>query len=133
MPLDSGLKLKQNDDQLLIAGWGTTESLFKSQSLLKAQIPKQSLQKCIDTFKLEFITDTNIICAGGEKQVDACKGDSGGPLFWTERVNSGSKYIQHGITASGYIHCGALFRSKTPPALYTNVFNYIDWIKSNMH
>lgn len=133
LPLYSQLSLKSFDEHVFVAGWGRDETLERTQSLMKAQIPRQRIQKCQDIFKLDSITDANVICAGGENQVDTCKGDSGGPLFWTGKVNSGARYIQHGITSAGYRGCGALYRNETPPALYTNVANYIDWMRSNMH
>lgn len=100
---------------------------------MKAQIPRQKVEKCREIFQRNSFTESNIICAGGENQVDTCRGDSGGPLFWTGRVNSGARYIQHGITAAGYKGCGSLFKNETPPALYTNVAGFIDWIRSNIH
>lgn len=133
LPLEADLILNQSDEQVLVAGWGKDETLFRTQSLMKAKIPRQRIEKCRETFNRDSFTDSKIICAGGENQVDTCKGDSGGPLFWTGRVNAGAKYIQHGITAAGYKGCGVLFKNETPPALYTNVANFTDWITNNMH
>lgn len=133
LPLNNDMTLKPSDEQVLVAGWGKDESLFRTQSLMKAKIPRLRAEKCRDFFRRDLFTDSNIICAGGENQVDTCRGDSGGPLFWKGKVNSGAKYIQHGVTAAGQIGCGALVRGKTPPAIYTNVANYIDWIRSNMY
>ncbi|KAL5284296.1 hypothetical protein ACFFRR_006528 [Megaselia abdita] len=133
LPLDNDSTLKEDEDQLLVAGWGRDESLQTTKSLMKALIPRQQIQKCQESFSLTDITNTNAICAGGKDQVDTCSGDSGGPLFYKGKLYSGARYIQYGITAAGFIHCGSLWKGETLPALYTNVVNYVEWIKSNMH
>lgn len=133
LPVPEDIQLKQIENRFLVAGWGRTETDVRSNSLLKANIPRQSIESCKNIFKVDRITDTHIICAGGENLVDTCKGDSGGPLFWTAKIHSGSRYIQHGLTGAGYTACGSLFGNITPPTVYTNVASYIDWIKSNMH
>lgn len=91
------------------------------------------IEDCEKTFNISLNKD-KIICAGGESLVDSCSGDSGGPLFWTGKMrNSGARYFQFGITAAGYRYCGQLLNGVTPPAFYTNIDRYIEWIKSQIH
>ncbi|KAL5284298.1 CLIPB1.2 family protein [Megaselia abdita] len=133
LPVPGDVQLTQIENRFLVAGWGRTETENRSNALLKATVPRQTIDTCRNVFRVNRITDDHIICAGGENLVDTCKGDSGGPLFWTAKIHSGSRYIQHGLTGAGYTACGALFGNETPPTIYTNIANYIDWIKSNMH
>lgn len=126
------LQLKQVEETFLIAGWGRTEKSATSNALLKATVSRKSIDTCRNVFGQQKIVDDIIICAGGENLVDSCRGDSGGPLFWKSKIHSSSRYIQHGITGTGSYRCGESFKGVTPPTMYTNVANYIDWIQKSM-
>ncbi|XP_047995220.1 serine protease easter-like [Leguminivora glycinivorella] len=65
------------------------------------------------------------VCAAGHTGEDTCKGDSGGPLMMLYR----GKHFVAGIVSGKRADspCGS-----TVPSLYTNVFNYLDWIKANI-
>lgn len=131
LPTRDDLKLMDRNRRFIIAGWGKTHNSARSNSLIKATIPRKSTQFCNSILNTD-ISEESIICAGGENQVDACVGDSGGPLFWIAKVNQGTRFIQHGITVAGAPFCGRTFNRITPPSLYTNVASHIDWIKNNM-
>ena len=60
---------------------------------------------------------------GGGK--DTCQGDSGGPLYYSDTINSASKFVVAGITSYGY-RCAV----KDYPGIYTRVSYYIDWINN---
>lgn len=62
------------------------------------------------------------ICAGGTEGMDTCKGDAGSPLVY---VNEGRSELI-GIVSFGLKKCG----QKNIPAIYTNVYQYLDWINS---
>lgn len=63
------------------------------------------------------------LCAGGEKNKNACRGDSGGPLMYSE----GNKWTLTGIVSFGPALCGKIgFNGE--PAVYTRVAGYIQWI-----
>jgi len=62
------------------------------------------------------------ICAGGEKDKDTCSGDGGSPLVC--QAVSGRWHVV-GLVSWG-IGCGVEGR----PAVYTNVFHYLDFIYS---
>jgi len=64
---------------LTVVGMGKTEEGALSQKLLKAQVPYQLKTDCSGKFGLVFQAD-NMLCAGGGNS-NACKGDSGGPVF----------------------------------------------------
>lgn len=69
------------------------------------------------------------LCANGKKE-DACKGDSGGPLFNTvvDR-DSQVKAFQIGIVSfSPAATCGV----EELPSVYTRVDQYLEWINQNV-
>ena len=96
-------------------------------------IPRQPVDNCKEVFKVANISSEQYICAGEENSVDTCSGDSGGPLFWINKLkNSGARHVQHGIVAIGASGCGRQINQNTPPAFYTNLAHYIDWIRANV-
>ena len=62
-----------------------------------------------------FGLDDSFNCAGGEKGVDTCKGDGGGPLF-CPLTEDPERYVQIGIVAIG-LECGRA----DVPGIYANV------------
>lgn len=69
------------------------------------------------------------ICAGGEKDKDSCKGDSGGPLMDLYADPNGNiNWYSIGIVSYGPSPCG---REKWP-GVYIKVANYVPWIISKM-
>ena len=91
---------------------------------LKDNIPILSNEECKTKHTSEkdynSISD-DMICAGyNDGGVDACNGDSGGPLM-CERED-GSVYLP-GIISWGY-ECA----EKDTPGVYTKNANYLDWI-----
>ena len=75
------------------------------------------MQKLI---QLNFARQTKGNLDGGK---DTCQGDSGGPLYYSDTINSASKFVLAGITSYGYKCAQAGF-----PGIYTRVSYYIDWI-----
>ncbi|XP_054447446.1 complement C1s subcomponent [Pteronotus mesoamericanus] len=115
----------------LISGWGRTERRDHVLKLRGAKIPIAPLQKCqevkpknrnMDTKNYVF-TD-NMICAGGERGVDSCEGDSGGALAIKIPDEEKDKYYVGGLVSWGP-ECGTY-------GIYTRVKNYIDWIMKTM-
>jgi secreted trypsin-like serine protease len=62
------------------------------------------------------------LCAFSDKGVDACHGDSGGPVSYEQN----NVYYLHGITSFGS-GCGSGY-----PSVYTKVNRYLDWIEKEM-
>lgn len=56
--------------------------------------------------------------------MDTCVGDGGGPLVYENQ----EKAELIGAVSFGPIICG----QKDVPSVYTNVYEYVDWIKSNI-
>ena len=102
----------------IISGFGTIKDRIFAEYLQQAVIPMNSTDECYQDLPRR-ITEHQI-CGGGNG-VDTCQGDSGGPLIC--RVGN-QGYTLVGITSWGY-GCG-----KTP-GVYTEVADYLDWIKEN--
>lgn len=68
------------------------------------------------------------MCAGAENLVDTCKGDSGGPVGYTDMYNGRPRFVQYGIVAAGLKDCGVV----NVPGIYTNVSHHIQWIIDNI-
>ncbi|XP_070607651.1 enteropeptidase [Erythrolamprus reginae] len=108
-----------------IAGWGqTTQEDSMSNILQEAEVPLITQQKCKELMPEYNITE-NMICAGYEKGgIDACKGDSGGPLMCPEN----KKWFLVGVTSFGY-KCALPNR----PGVYVNVLKFVDWVKHTIN
>lgn len=82
-----------------------------------------SLNDCRSQYGL--VTDKQI-CFGGAQsggyRNSTCNGDSGGPVY----IESGSQYIQIGITSFGPGSCGDA--SLTVTSVFTDIYDYIGWI-----
>ncbi|KAF8781766.1 clotting factor G beta subunit-like [Argiope bruennichi] len=117
-------------DNVTVLGWGQLS--FGGRSTTKLQeahgIPIVRNQDCNSKYENlpsnQFpngITD-NMICAGHEKdEVDACRGDSGGPLL---REYSKHHWALVGIVSFGF-HCA----EPEFPGVYTRVAPYLPWIR----
>jgi len=117
------------------AGFGAQEKGGSEEFVLrKVDVPifpdRQKCEKIMEAAVKEAskgrISTTRIhpgeICAGGEAGKDTCSGDGGSPLVC--QAVSGRWHVV-GLVSWG-IGCGVEGR----PAVYTNVFNYIDFIYS---
>lgn len=132
---------------LTVAGWGLTKqgaakqcavhfdrtesdflSGMQSTVKLKVNVPVVSNADCTQKIRRsQTMISNNQLCAGGEKEKDACKGDSGGPLMGIIRTGPlKGQWYQEGIVSKG-IGCGVGF-----PGIYTRVARYTDWILNNL-
>lgn len=73
-----------------------------------------------------FNLHKSFVCAGGEKDRDACKGDGGSPLMCPFSPGE-TRYYQVGIVAWG-IDCGL----ENVPGVYANVKLFKKWIKNEL-
>ncbi|XP_008049021.1 complement C1s subcomponent [Carlito syrichta] len=69
----------------LISGWGRTEDRHRALHLKGAKLPVAPLEKCREVEGAHsegeagaYVFTENMICAGGERGVDCCRGDGGG-------------------------------------------------------
>ncbi|XP_046333461.2 trypsin Blo t 3-like [Haliotis rufescens] len=119
-----------SNSRCIIAGWGILNengNRFPG-SLQKAAVPlvpRNSCQRAYSNNPYILVSERQV-CAGyyGTGGVDACTGDSGGPLICPD----GDKWVVYGVVSRGY-GCGrALY-----PGVYAYVPQYIDWITSQMN
>ncbi|KAL4709548.1 hypothetical protein ACJJTC_007279 [Scirpophaga incertulas] len=102
------------------AGWGEDVVTGRYSDVKKSiSLPFLPYYVCQNLYKHDVIPK-QAICAGGEKGVDTCRGDSGGPL--TAQLDHVELY---GVTSLGPTVCGR----EGEPAIYTSVFDHLVWIK----
>ncbi|XP_068622149.1 trypsin-like [Battus philenor] len=110
-----------------VSGWGyQAEGTETFAPILRAaDVPLMDLETCRKNQVLggrqQPILDSMIcagVLAGG---VDACRGDSGGPLA----CQAAGRWQLHGVVSWG---SGCARRAR--PGVYTRVASYVDWIKS---
>ncbi|XP_013170762.1 PREDICTED: serine protease easter-like isoform X1 [Papilio xuthus] len=130
---DSLLTVDIYGERGIVAGWGLTENLAKSDVLLKVTVPIYSPRTCLQRYyrNIHYTTEsldrfTNMFCAG-ELGHDSCKGDSGGPLMYEGFISNTYKLIQYGIVSNGNMDCGT-----EPPTIYTDIRKYMKWILDHM-
>jgi len=119
-------------DNIFVSGWGSTEFSNLTSPVLRYtdQIELVRDAECEKRHEEFSITiPDSIICAGpkGSTDVDACPGDSGGPLtFKTDQ-----RIILLGLVSSGD-DCIAEEERKSSgirkPGFYTYVAHFRDWI-----
>ncbi|XP_037927490.1 phenoloxidase-activating factor 2-like [Teleopsis dalmanni] len=111
-------------------GWGKDKFGREGQYqviLKKIDMPVVPNDQCQSNLRLTrlgkyFRLHSSFICAGGEKDMDTCKGDGGSPLV-CPIVGVKDRYYQAGIVAWG-IGCG----DENTPGVYASVSNLRPWI-----
>ncbi|XP_035386193.1 neurotrypsin [Electrophorus electricus] len=104
-----------------ITGWGDTGRAY-SKTLQQASITILSKRHCKHRYADQFTG--RMLCAGsafGDRRVDSCRGDSGGPLM-CKRENG--TWVVYGVTSWGH-SC----RQQNSPGVYTKVSAFVPWIK----
>lgn len=105
-----------------VTGWGTTSvGGSKPLQLNKVTVPSVNQDRCVSAYSNILAVTPNMICAGNLDAggVDACVGDTGGPLTISN--------ILIGITSWG-VSCGVA----DYPGVYTRVPMYRNWIDLNL-
>ncbi|XP_062702173.1 CLIP domain-containing serine protease B8-like [Aedes albopictus] len=126
---------RQTVKKFNVCGWGRTNffSADKGNNVpspikLKTSLPYFDHVQCSQIYqpqRLQLIDGQ--ICAGGRSVRDTCSGDSGSPLMYYD-VNKGA-WILSGLVSMGPLHCGTVGM----PGIYTNVGEYVSWIKTIAH
>lgn len=114
---------------MVVTGFGRTETRSQSNIKLKVEVPIKSFQECSLLYKRHGATLTEKqFCAGGNKGEDSCTGDSGGPLMYLRQTDNEYNWYLYGVVSYGPIQCG----TKNFPAIYSNVPHYMPWIINNI-
>lgn len=113
--------------QALVVGWGMTQDGVGADTLQRAQVPLVATAACRQRYADYGLTlAPTMICAGYETGgIDACTGDSGGPLLlWDNRQQ---RWLQIGIISwgSGCAEAGIY-------GVYTQVSSFTEWIKTTI-
>ncbi|CAH0403406.1 unnamed protein product [Chilo suppressalis] len=115
--------------KLYAAGWGAINATHsKSTVKLHVDLPfvtQDSCQAAYSQSRRKAALWQGQLCAGGEKDKDSCKGDSGGPLMF----ENGRTWEVIGIVSFGPTPCGI----EDTPGVYTKTYEYISWIRSNIN
>ncbi|MEM6383206.1 MAG: serine protease [Pseudomonadota bacterium] len=140
-PADELEDLEQRGTDAIVAGWGNAPGAFEvsgsvggkgpgfeqevrsvfgtSAVLVAAEVPIVRNSRCDER------GDPEALCAGYRRDlIDACAGDSGGPLL----VPHGDRYAQIGIVSGGTLCAEDGERFTT----YTRVSAYADWIAATV-
>ena len=138
-----------HDKNLKVFGWGSTDSSGGSDSgtddLQQAMLSLFPIDLCHERLEssdkpgliIDSPANVTKLCAlpseikgyidGTPYGVDACFGDSGGPIL---AQDANGKWLQVGIVSGGTVGdpaCGSMTR----PGFYARVGNYTNWIKDN--
>ncbi|XP_073452855.1 urokinase-type plasminogen activator [Aquarana catesbeiana] len=109
-----------------IAGFGKEayDSIKYSQVLKSSTVQIIPQNVCQSEEYYGKLINNNMFCAGDPAwKVDACKGDSGGPLI----CNHNDQMVLYGV-----ISWGDECAKKNKPGVYTRMTNYLSWIEENM-
>ena len=143
-PAFLAIKEPQKDDSVIATGWGHTSYKGSVSNILReVDLTIKSREDCVLAFKNTFTLTANMICAE-EKGKDACQGDSGGEtlmLLYFHIISFTLKYCMlpgplikcngEKATLVGLVSFGIGCASGYP-GVYTNIANFIDWIKDNV-
>ena len=128
LPVRSYQRSKMFDGVALqVAGWGFTETGFKSPVKKKVTVAGFEFESCRKIYlsKRRLLKPPQM-CAGGEPGEDACTDDSGGPLITKQNIDLRDVYVLIGIVSFGSKYCG----TAGLPGVYTGVGGYMEWIES---
>lgn len=129
MPQTAELRQAQYEGiGLTVAGWGKTETGSNSDRKLKVVVRGVTRLQCEQVYRRQNVRlGAGQLCAGGEKDRDSCRGDSGGPLMAVDKTGNPFWYAV-GVVSFGPTPCGL----RNYPGVYTRVSEYVDWVKLNM-
>ncbi|XP_030080566.1 phenoloxidase-activating factor 2-like [Drosophila hydei] len=118
-------------NKCIVTGWGRLklDDLKSPNIMKKIELPFVNRTKCQEQLRDNthlgqyFELHESFVCAGGEKDKDACFGDGGSPLV-CPIANYNDRYQLVGLVSWG-LHCGA----ENVPGVYANVRMMVPWIR----
>ncbi|ALC39888.1 CG18478 [Drosophila busckii] len=123
-----------SNQRCLVMGWGKKRNrdLWYPNILKKISLPIVAADQCQSMLRNTqlgqfFNLHESLLCAGGEKDKDACLGDGGGPLVCS-LPNQPDRYQLAGLVAWG-MGCGV----ENVPGVYASVPKLRDWIDEQFH
>ncbi|GIY09525.1 clotting factor C [Caerostris darwini] len=113
----------------VVTGWGMNENETYSETLQQAVLPVVDRAKCEQGYiesDLPLTVTENMYCAGfAAGKSDACSGDSGGPMVFTDDSSKERKWVLEGIVSWGSPQgCG----NPKQYGGFTTVSQFLDWI-----
>ncbi|XP_058453523.1 CLIP domain-containing serine protease B10-like [Malaya genurostris] len=117
---EAGFSPTKAGQNVTITGFGHTGRKRHSGIKQKAHVPIVDPDQCQAKWGKRITVGDGQLCAGGHFNIDACHGDSGGPLM-TQRLY----WTIEGIVSFGN-RCGL----EGWAGMYTRVASYVGWIKS---
>jgi len=109
-------------EELVVAGWGRTQTEERSSVLQVLDLEEVSARQCRAEYKplgVELLDSQ--MCARGFGGSDSCTGDSGGPLM----ARHGSAWHIEGIVSYGTQGCDSSL-----PGVYTRISSMLPWLSS---
>ncbi len=125
--IDHDSALDASSMMALVMGWGVTEDGYGATSLKQAELPIVEQQICADLYGQQgYALSDSMLCAGYQTGgVDACSGDSGGPLMVWDSATL--QWVQTGIVSAG-----AGCAEPGYYGLYTRLADFTGWINETM-
>ena len=111
----------------VVLGWGVMDNGYGATTLQQAELPLVTQESCAALYaKQGYQVTDSMLCAGYlTGGIDACAGDSGGPLMiWNEDDRN---WVQIGI-----ISAGAGCAEPGYVGLYTRLSDFSQWISTAM-
>eukprot|EP00815_Leptocylindrus_aporus_P001617 CAMPEP_0116067276 /NCGR_PEP_ID=MMETSP0322-20121206/10904_1 /TAXON_ID=163516 /ORGANISM="Leptocylindrus danicus var. apora, Strain B651" /LENGTH=286 /DNA_ID=CAMNT_0003554035 /DNA_START=59 /DNA_END=916 /DNA_ORIENTATION=- len=116
-----------SDGVVTVAGWGLLE--FEGNTtdvLMEVDVSLLTVEECdnylVNVSMPPYPDGDGFLCAQGNG-TDACAGDSGGPLFYSD----GGVFKQVGV-----VSWGSGCADPDHPGVYADVPYYMDWLKENI-
>jgi len=111
-------------DDLVVAGWGRTQTEERSSLLQVLDLEEVSAKQCRAEYRplgVELLDSQ--LCARGFGGSDSCTGDSGGPLM----ARHGTVWHLEGIVSFGTQGCDSSL-----PGVYTRISSLLPWLSSEL-
>jgi len=116
------------DEKVIVTGWGRVIADRPSfqPTLLKTPYPMDSIRiisntDCQEEYGTDLTVDDSMICTGANGEVDACRGDSGGPMVVKDSDTQNWTLV--GVVSFGR-GC-----SRDVPGVFGQVATVMDWIR----